>query len=166
MTDCGSITDKMALVAHRRAGWTGEETSHLESCPSCASEWRVVIAAGGLGAAAAQRLDPSRLSNEVLLRLKSGRRWRRAGWIGIVAAAAAIALVVWLDRPMGEPVASVAQEEFHMPLVELDNLDSDLLQAVLDDLEAPLGATAAPEVPVLGDLEDQELERVLRSLEG
>jgi hypothetical protein len=157
----------MALVAHGRADWTGEEARHLQTCPSCAAEWRVVVAAAGLGAAAAQRLDASRLGTAVLRRLRAQRRWRRTAWLGM-AAAAAVGLVLWLDRPTDDRLATTteARLEFHLPMVELESLDADQLQAVLDDLDGPLGATAAPDAPVLDDLEDQELEHVLRSLEG
>ena len=52
----------------------------------------------------------------------------------------------------------------------LDNirvgLDGDQLQAVLEALDPPLGATGGGPSPSFGELDDSQLERVLRSLEG
>jgi hypothetical protein len=40
------------------------------------------------------------------------------------------------------------------------------LQSVLQDLDAPLGTGTLNNTPGLGDLDDVQLERLLRSLEG
>ncbi len=87
--------------------------------------------------------------------------------MSLLAAAATVAIVVWTTRPNdGSMVAATAPAEFHLPLAELENLDSLQLQSVLDGLDAPIGAGANSDAPPLGDLENSELERVLRSLEG
>jgi len=172
MIDCRSMTDRMVPVAHGRAAWTGEEAAHLASCPDCAAGWRLVAAARQHGDSAARRLEAARVSREVLARLdleRGRRRWRRMGLIGSLAAAALVALVVWTDRNRSHPVqggGAVTAQLFQFPLAELESLDAGELSTVLEGLEAPLGAEATPEAPGLGDLQDTELERVLRSLEG
>jgi hypothetical protein len=91
------------------------------------------------------------------------------GLIGSLAAAALVTLVVWTDQNRSHPVqggGDVTGQAFQLPLAELESLDAGELTTVLEGLEAPLGAEATPEAPGLGDLQDTELERVLRSLEG
>lgn len=51
-------------------------------------------------------------------------------------------------------------------MAELDALDEDQLQAVLEHLDAAAGSLDGGVEPRMGDLDDQQLERVLRSLEG
>jgi hypothetical protein len=128
-----------------------------------------VQAARRLGDTTARGIDPERLGRVVVRRIKTRRRWRQAGWIGLLAAAAAVVLLVWggpraRERETASAEASAAG--FHLPLAELDSLDAGQLQSVLDGLDAPIGSDARPETPALGDLESSELERVLRSLEG
>jgi hypothetical protein len=172
MIDCQSMTDRMVAVAHGRAVWTDEEAAHLARCPDCAAGWRLVAAARQHGDSAARRLEPARVSREVLARLdleRGRRRWRRMGLIGSLAAAALLTLVVWTDGNRGQPVqggGADAAQSFELPLAELESLDPGELTTVLEGLESPLGAEAPPEAPGLGDLQDSELERLLRSLEG
>lgn len=76
-----------------------------------------------------------------------------------------------LERPVrprlrGGERGGAAVPGLQLPLAELESLDEGQLTTVLEGLEAPLGAEATPEAPALGDLQDSELERVLRSLEG
>jgi anti-sigma factor RsiW len=161
----------MASVAHGRNAWSSEEQAHLAACGRCAAEWRLVQEATRLGTAAAARLDPKRVSEAVHQRLGVERRRRRwiGGSLGLLAAAAAVALVVWTGRPRtgGAPVASEpSATEFHLPLAELEGLDAGQLEAVLDGLEAPLSGSTSSGDAGLSDLQDDQLERVLRSLEG
>jgi hypothetical protein len=166
MNDCESMTDKMALVVHGRAEWTESEAAHLRGCAACTAEWQVVQAASRLGAASTRELDPARVSRIVLERLAAARKRRMTGWM-VLAAAAAIMLLVWARGPgVGRDTPTASTGGFRLPLAELESLDARQLRAVLQDLEGPLGGSAAPESPGLGDLENQELERVLRSLEG
>jgi hypothetical protein len=172
MIDCNVMTDRMVPVAHGRAAWTDEEEAHLARCPDCAAGWRLVAAARQHGDSATRRLESARVSREVLARLdreRGHRRWRRMGLIGSLAAAALVTLVVWTDQNRSHPVqggGDVTAQAFQLPLAELESLDAGELTTVLEGLEAPLGAEATPEAPGLGDLQDTELERVLRSLEG
>ena len=174
MSECESIQDRMPLIASGAAVWTDPESAHLAGCADCSATWQIVETARALGESAARRVDPAQVGGAVLARLREERRaarWKRGGWIAGLAAAAAIVLIVWGKSAPGGlggpsvPVAAVTQP-LRVPLAELERLDAAQLEAVLDGIDQPLGAGAAPDAPHLGDLDDHELERVLRSLEG
>jgi hypothetical protein len=169
MTNCEQLSDRMAVVARGGPVWTTEEAAHLATCAECSAEWRLLQAATRLGESSASRIDPTSVSRMVLSRLAARRRRQRAGWVGLLAAAAAVTMIVWSERPRteSETVATVATNvEFHLRLAELEGLDSLQLQSVLDGLDTPIGAGATSDAPALGDLKNSELEWVLRSLEG
>lgn len=176
--DCDSLSDKMPLVAHGELAWTAEEAAHLAGCPGCTAEWRLVERAGHVGDRAAAAIDPARLTTRVLSEVAArGRRerWTRGAWLTGLAAAASIALVVWTGRNSGEgrvavgpdsSAATLVDAGLPLRLAELESLDTEQLQAVLDGLDAPVGEVTTDPAPSFGDLDDQQLERVLRSLEG
>lgn len=171
MTDrCEGLRERMPETAHGGETWEAADAVHLAQCAGCAAEWQAVQTARRLGGAAARRVNVARLSSAVLAGVTRDRRtsrWRRAGWLTGLAAAAALALLVWRGpAPAEDPAAEPTAVEFRLPLAELETLDEVQLQAVLDGLDAPLtdGSTAGG--PTLGDLNDIQLERVLRSLEG
>jgi len=173
MINCELLVDKMPLVAHREAAWTPEESAHLSDCAECAASWRVVSIAPRLGDMIAQRLDLPRITRQLQDRLARDRgagRWKRTGWITGLAAAAVLTVMVWNgtrhvpDAP--GTATSASGSALEVPLAELEGLDGDQLQAVLEALDAPLGATGGGPSPSFGDLDDSQLERVLRSLEG
>lgn len=168
--ECGTVQDRMPAVAAGRAAWTTDEARHLEACAACAAEWRLVQAARRLGARAEARVQPAALTRAALAGVRARRRarWTRLGWVGGLAAAAALVLMV--TRPRGRAPdaapAPLAAAEFHLPLAELDQADAEALEAVLDQLDAPVSEGSSMDAPSLGDLDDTQLERVLRSLEG
>ncbi len=171
MTDhCEALRERMPDVAHGAGAWTEAEAAHLAACVECAAEWRLVRTALHLGDAAARRVNPARLAAAVasgVVRERRVSRWKRAGWLTGLAAAAAVALVVWWgSAPSDTPVMADTVAEYLLPLAELESLDEVQLQAVLDALDAPLGDGGSAGGPTLGDLTDTQLERVLRSLEG
>jgi hypothetical protein len=172
MSDCASIQDRIPLVANGVAEWTAEESAHLAACADCAADWRTVAVARRLGDTAANRVDAVRVSRTVIARLASdrvARRWRRGGWVAGLAAAAAVVLMVRVASAPGRTDAVTPQPvstALHVPLAELETLNTDELESVLDGLDQPIGSGAAPDAPRLGDLDDLQLERVLRSLEG
>jgi predicted anti-sigma-YlaC factor YlaD len=172
MTDCEAIQERIPLVANGMAEWDVVEAAHLAACPACSAAWRTVAAARRLGDAAALRVDPARVNRAVLLNLASERtaaRWRRGGWLAGLAAAAVLVLMVrvgpWHASGGAENSPTVSAT-LHVPLAELEALNAEELESVLDGLDEPLGAGSAPDAPHLGDLDDHQLERVLRSLEG
>jgi hypothetical protein len=170
MSPCEAVSDKMALVAHGQAEWTGEEAAHRAGCPACEREWQLVQAARRLGAGAAERVDPVRVSAAVLAELGRARRRRLwGGGLAGLAAAAALAVVFVSGRAPASgtaPGSGTGIAALYLPLAELEPLSETQLEAVLDGLEAPLAEGGAVAPPSLGDLDDVQLERVLRSLEG
>jgi hypothetical protein len=168
MSECVHLSDHMIEVLHSGSSWTTEEAAHLASCSDCAVEWRVLQAARALGQAAAGRVDPERLGLRVLAGVADARRrarWQRVGWLGGLAAAAAITLVVWgpFGRRNEDPAAKPG---LVVPLAELEGLSTQQLEGLLSEFDAPLGSDASSDAPALGDLGDEELERVLNTLEG
>ncbi|HEU5153958.1 MAG TPA: hypothetical protein VFU03_04465 [Gemmatimonadales bacterium] len=166
MTSCEEMLERMPGVALGEAQWTEEEATHLAGCSSCQAEWSLIqkaVAVGSQGPA----LDLEKTGAAVLGRLRAERRERRLRRVGLLtglAAAAAVALVVWSRVP--HRAEQTVPEAFRIPVAELDSLDNGELQSVLQDLDAPLGAGTLSNTPGLGDLDDVQLERLLRSLEG
>jgi len=173
MTDCHIIADRMPAVANGKAGWGPSEAAHLESCPACRLEWDLVRTAHGLGADVAAALDTGRIAEKVARRIADAGPVARprvaapvARWLIGLAAAAALVLAVRPWRFGGSvpnpahPVAAVSV------LNELDDLTPAELESVLEGL--PTAAEAVPHVESVpfGDLEANDLERMLRSLEG
>lgn len=171
MTDeCVELRDQMPDVANGGRQWNAGEAVHLAACAECAREWQLVQVALRLGDATAGRVHTSRLSAAVLAGVARERRvagWKRTGWLTGLAAAAAVVLLVWRgSAPPAIHSDAAAVEEYRLPLAELESLDENQLQAVLEALDAPLQDGSSSGGPNLGDLDDTQLERVLRSLEG
>jgi len=172
MTECHIIGDRMPYVANGKAVWRPSESAHLETCQDCRLEWELVRATHALGSGVVTSLDTSRIGERVTRRmaeadsaarpgiLHSGRRWL----IGL-AAAAALVLVVRSWRP-GQPEVKPPSPAAVTVLNELDDLTPSELESVLEAL--PPAAEAVPHLETVpfGDLEPQDLERMLRSLEG
>jgi len=166
MPDCADLSDRMPLVAGGGDVWSDAELAHLETCPDCAGEWALVQAGESLGRDQSYAPDADRMARVVLRRVRAervarGRSLRRATWAAALAAAA-IALTVWTGRPdERRPVAAPVESAALVP--ELDSLDAGELKDVLDSFDAPLSERATPAAPTLGDLSNEELERVLRA---
>jgi anti-sigma factor RsiW len=174
---CDALKERIPLVAGEEGAWTPEEAAHLGECLECSAEWRLVQCARTLGARSAGGLDHGRLTARVLAEVAVRRRrerWTRRAWLTGLAAAAAVIIVVWTGRQRTASIAAgpdslpavAMNTEFYLPLAELEPLDSEQLQAVLDGLDAPVGEVAPGPAPSFGELDDTQLERVLRSLEG
>lgn len=175
MSPCELLSDRMVLVSHGTADWTAAEAEHLATCPECREEWRLIQGAQRLGSEAGRRTDAARVGRLVLATLageRRRRRWFRAGGLAGLAAAATLAIMVsTTDRrgPGGGDAGSMAMVEaegLQLRLAELESLDEAELEAILDGLDVPLAEGAGGAPPALGDLDDTQLERVLRSLEG
>jgi hypothetical protein len=152
MNECHRLSDWMPAVALGAAEWTPDEAEHLRSCGSCQAEWDLVQSGARLGQEAGLRLDAASTAQGLLLRLERARlhRHRRRAWgFAGVAAAAAVAAVVWTGRPTTSsvhPAASVVG--FQMALPELDSLQPAELDSVLQTMDEP-----APADSTLDDLE-------------
>lgn len=167
MSDCTRLSTRMPLVAAGGDAWTGAESAHLETCADCAGEWALVRTGESLGRDSGYAPDPDRVASVVLGRLRAdriarGRSVRRATWAAALAAAA-IALTVWTGHPDRRAAGAAPAIETGALVPELDSLDAVELKDLLDAFDAPLSERVMPVSPTLGDLSDQELERVLRA---
>jgi hypothetical protein len=174
MSDCTRLSDRIPDVVAGTAAWTRADEDHLATCADCAGELELVRSTAALGDAFVSRTEPALAASGITRRLadarRAERRDRRAAWVA-VAAAAAVVLVISsagrgpAARVEGPPVAAAADpaaagESALVP--ELDSLDAGELSAVLDAFDAPHAEADPPPPRSLGDLTDQELERVLR----
>jgi hypothetical protein len=174
MIECHLLSDKMPAVAHGTARWGPAEATHLESCTSCRGEWELVRAGASLGAVAGPGVDTGRVAQAVLRRLREAPipqpipGIRRVGrWALGVAAAAAIVFTVLLARPhRTAPATALTAPVAGSMLEELDELTAPELESVLESFSPAVEALPHLERSPIGDLKPQELERVLRSLEG
>ena len=166
MTTCERLSDRMPLVALERERWTPEEEGHFAACPDCRAEWALLRATGRLGEGAPRVAAEPDLTASLLRRLAESpaeRPARRAApWALGLAAAAGIALAIWTGLPGGKtapapPPDSVAAAADQLGAAELDSLLQD------DD---PVAGWTMLDMPGLGDLDEDELEQVLRTWEG
>ena len=173
MSECGRLSDRIPSVVLGRDQWTPQELEHLDECGSCHHEWMLVQAAGRLGAGVEERFEPNDIATSVIQRLQRTReteRTRRTRWtIGGLAAAAALVAALWTggrtSNDTAQPNGSLATAELAFPLPELESLQPAELDSVLQTMdEGNVGS--AMEEPDLGDLNSDELERVLDSWEG
>ena len=170
MPDCSRLSDRMPLVAAGGDGWSAADLAHLQHCADCAAEWALVRTGESLGRDSGYSPDPDLVASAVLGRLKAermarGRSRRDLSWAAVLAAAA-IALTVWPgrpDRPKRTAAAPASAVESAALVPELDSLDAVELKDLLDSFDAPLSERSMPVSPTLGDLSDQDLERVLRA---
>jgi len=170
MTDCEAIQERMPRVARGLDAWSPAEAQHLVGCAECAAEWRLVQAGASLHATTA--IDMNLITDRVTARLRTEpvaaapiRRlpWR-GGLIGVLAAAASVALVIWAPRHPSGALPGRADTTLEIAVLpELQSLNDGELETVLRSL-GPTAADATPGVlPHLEDLTDSELEQLLRS---
>jgi hypothetical protein len=143
----------MPAVALGATEWTPDESQHLSGCPSCQEEWDVVQRSSRLGRAIGLALEANSTPERLLDRLAHARveRLRRRTWsFAGLAAAAAIAAVVWIQRPVTGPMqpAHAIVAGLQMTLPELDGLQPAELDSVLQSMDEP-----APADSTLDDLE-------------
>lgn len=165
--------DRLADAA-RDASWRADESSHLAECAACRHELDIVAAAGRLGVAEMASLVSGRVAETVLGRLATappapgiGVLRRPARWLAGLAAAAAVVLAVWYGSsraPSAPDLTQSAPIELSV-LHELDGLDEPELEEVLASLPAPAGAVSHLEPLSFDELNVNDLERVLRSME-
>jgi hypothetical protein len=175
--ECGALQDRMPDVAAGTGRWNAQEAAHLAICPECAPEWQIVQTARRLGGSAARQIDSSMIAGNVVAALRARKkksRWRRASWVSGLAAAAIVVVILRTAEPpsrrAAEPpdttVVAVTPVGGTIPMAELEALDAEQLEAVLEQLDGATGRMDGGGIPSMGDLDDQQLERVLRSLEG
>jgi hypothetical protein len=166
MSDCHHLSDRIPAVALGRDRWTTEDEAHLARCADCRAEWDLVRAAGRIGGGLPSLADHSDLAAAVLRRVADAPatkpRGRALRWAGGLAAAAAVVLAVWTGT-VPEPPAPTSTAGVESSVEPLSTAQVDSL---LDVEEAPLAGWSMLETPTLGDLNEDELERLLRTWEG
>ncbi len=172
MSECELSSDRMHQVAHGGASWTARESAHLAGCARCRDEWTLARTAADLHRSV--RIDPDQVAQRVLARLRDEpiapvavRRlpWR-AGVIGLLSAAACLALALALPRQSPRTVATATVADTQVAVLpELQALDTTQLEALLSAL-GPAAGDATPGVPHLEDLTTGELEQLLRAEGG
>jgi hypothetical protein len=188
MSACERLSDRMPDVV---AGgeWSAAEAAHMAGCADCTAEWTIIQEAAALGVAFTLRRDPAAIARAVLDRVAEAKRAERRR-TGIVrraagtAAAASIIVAAWvtLHRPPAAspnpitnelPVASSgtlrapdSTATLTLDIAELDGLSTAELKDLLDRMDVPLSTGRTVDPSRAGDLTHDELERVLRSLEG
>ena len=126
--------------------------------------------AARLGVRAADRVDPAAVGRAVVERLRvpgvvplAGRGRRRGpGWLRLAAALVVLAGAGVVARrllPVPEPAPRLVADD-------LTDLGADQLTELLGSLDQALGGAAAPANDGLDDLDAEQLERVLRAMEG
>jgi hypothetical protein len=173
MTPCTYLSDRMPEVALGRARWTPEEERHLAGCADCLAEWTIVAAASRLGAAL-PAVDPERVAQNALERIRRERevakvRTRRVAALASLAAAAVVALAVWANRggpasqpggsslPAPAPIAATPSRPVpNQPTPQ--NPESTLARG-------PAAATIDLPIPDLDSLPAEALDSILRALD-
>lgn len=167
---CQFLSDRMPMVSLGQATWSDEEHRHLEGCSDCAAEWRVVEQASRITAATPPGFDPAHVSARVLHRLSTEPvRASRAprGWLAAAGVAAAGLILALLLPDRGGTAGPIDPEAgWTMPVMGLDSLNEEQLRLVLESIDEPLETPTQPMMPSMIDLDDQQLERLIRSLEG
>lgn len=163
-------SDRFTAVSQGESRWTGAEAAHLDRCPECRLEWRLVSAARRLGRPESAGIAPDRLAGAVIERLarepaspaQPARQWgRRAGWVLAAGAAAVLAVVVLVSgrEPASPPGVTITV------LHELDDLTPAELEAVLETIPPTADEALHVEAAPLGELSVPDLERMLRDME-
>lgn len=166
--------DRLADAASD-ASWSAGESAHLAGCAECRFELEIVAAARRLGVAQLSDLHSERVTDAVRTRLltepapaQGGAVGGQTRWIVGLALAAALVLAVVYGKD-GWPGQATIQ---HTPvpvelsvLHELDGLDEPELEAVLESIPVAAGAMSHLEPAPFVDLNVNDLERVLRSME-
>lgn len=146
------------------------EASHLTGCDACRAELALVSAARRLGTASVPEIRAEQLSALVRSRLAEPVvqpvRRRSVFWFaGLAAAAAFVVLLVRPNLPnpgmTGPVLAALPVSVLH----ELDDLSEPELEEVLQTIPGSSEAMPHGEIVPLGDLNNGDLERVLRSME-
>ena len=175
MSDCEWLSDRMPVIALGRAEWTPDEIRHLNECGSCRREWELVQLGSRLGQDAGLSLEPAAIAAGVLQRLdrerEDGRLRCRAWSFAGLATAAAVVVAIWTGGLQGgrskvQPVGTAVAGRLSIPLPELDSLEPAELDSVLQTMDEPMVSGSTADDPALGDLNNDELKRVLDSWEG
>lgn len=163
------LSDRMPDVAHGRDTWTVLDQEHLSGCEDCRGEWTLVQRGSRLGSEIDGSLDLSALTEKVSTRVVAARRarimrFRSARWF--IPMAAAAALLIMLTRSAPSPAGADSYGLITAVLLpELELLSEEELELVFDVVPAATNPLEQG-IPGVTDLGEEELERLLRTLEG
>jgi hypothetical protein len=164
----------MPEVALQRARWTPEEERHLAGCADCQAEWAIVAAASRLGARL-PAVDGDRVAEGALERIRRERaatkvRTRRVAALAGLAAAAVVALAVWVNRggPAGRPDGSSLPAPAPIAALPSSPVPSQTAQSNPQPAVAQGPSTTATidlPIPELDSLPAEALDSILRALD-
>ena len=114
MIQCDGLSDRMPEVALGRSTWRADEQAHLDACPDCQAEWRLVQTTSRLGASLPPLRSPEVMTAGILGRLSGERaaaRSRRWTWMaaGLAAAAAIVIAVRGSRTPSSVPAPGTSR---------------------------------------------------------
>ncbi|MFZ5624429.1 MAG: hypothetical protein ACOY71_08345 [Gemmatimonadota bacterium] len=173
-----TLSDRMPDVARGRGAWTPGQRARIAGDPDLEAEWRLVQAAAALGREVETEFNAARTAEVLIARLRaahaapiegarvatSRRRWYLGA--GLAAAAALLLLVRSAPEtvsPAGPPPSAAG---FTIQLAELDELGASELESLLNYVNVGLTpADAAIDAPALGELTDDQLDHLARTLE-
>ncbi len=172
MNECERMRDAMVDVAAARTSWNDHDAAHVALCDDCRESWTVVSAAAQLGRASS--IDGARVAAGLRARLVHAplsaprKRWTELA-IGVAAAA-----LIGLGLTSSHRATSGSGDRIEVPteqatamFPELEALSEPQLKVILAgvaDADADLDGGAA--IPRLGDLNDEQLEELILSVEG
>ncbi len=167
---CNIMSDRMPGVAHdERQEWSPGERAHLDACPRCLAEWRLVQEMS-LGWGNSPEIDLDAVARRVQLRLTNQRpvtsstvRPVRKWVVGLAAAAA---LIVAVGSSALAPRQALSTPQVVSILPELGDLGADELEALFEEIPVANRIVPPPLGAGLSDLSDTELERLLAAMEG
>lgn len=169
MNECERMRDAMVDVAGHRAAWNDRDAAHLTQCDDCRASWTVVSTAAALGRAPV--VDGSRTAAAVQQRLRAAPPPAPRAWWGRFAIGAAAAAVITIGVTLTYQATTIPAESEAESVTamfpELESLSEPQLEVILATVADPDsvligGAT----LPRLGDLNDEQLEELLLSVEG
>ncbi len=167
---CDIMSERMPEAAQEeRPEWSAGERAHLDTCPRCLTEWRLVQEMSR-GRGAPPEIDLDAVARRVQLRLTNQRpdvshRVRQAPrWVVPMAAAAALVLAVGLSTLTPSRTPSNPQVVSILP--ELRDLETAELEAIFEVIPGATQSVLPPLGAGLSDLTDNELERLLAAMEG
>lgn len=167
---CDILSERMPRVAQAEGpGWSPGERAHLDSCPRCVAEWRLLQAMSH-DRGAVPEIDLHAVARRVQLRLTNQRPVASLAvrpvrsWVVGLAAAAALVVAVGSSALAPRPTDSTPQVVSILP--ELGDLETAELEALFEVIPVAHPTVRPPLGAGLSDLSDNELERLLAAMEG
>lgn len=167
--------ERMAELAGSGTAPSPAEAAHLAGCADCRFERAMLSTARRLGADRLAGFDPDRVAMRVRARLAGEAqepptpRVRHPGrWLAGLAAAAVVVFAVRMGVPRNPETSGGGADRGPATasvLYELDGLSEPQLEEVLESIPPAGEALDHLEMASLDDLDADDLERVLQSME-